>query len=203
MSAFPQCPHRARPHGLRRFLSGKFYLPLHTDADHKKHIVLELTVLMSDFLVKERGKSGDIYFALKHYLHEAKKYREEEDAAIKEENTFLALIHEILAKDMEDERQGRVKPDTLSEKERDILIRFGIESEMKKTEMYYWLRIGVLVAGGLTREQAREKMYQDLLKKGDISGAKMLREFQDRVHPVKSDSDLPPTPPGQPSSSSS
>jgi hypothetical protein len=192
----------SQPYGLRRFLTGKIYFPVQADADHKRHIALELTILMSDLLAKEGGKFSDIYFAFKRYMHEARRYREDKDADIKEENRIMAIIHKIIAKDMEDEQRGRVKPDKLSEEERDIVIKWALDAEKKKTEIYYWLRIGSLVAQGLTMDQAREKMYQDLLKKGDIKGAKILRIFQDRVHPVKPDSDLPPTPSGQPSSSS-
>jgi hypothetical protein len=192
----------SRPHGLRRFLNGQFYFPVNTDTDHKLHIALELAMLISDHLTKRGGKFVDIYFALKRYMHDAKKYREEEDAAIEEENTFMAFVRKIMAKDMENERHGRVKPDRLSEEERGIVIKWALDAEMRKTEIFYWLRIVALMAEGLTMEQAREKMYQDLLKKGDIKSAKMLREFQDRVHPVKPDSNVPPTPPGQPSPSS-
>jgi site-specific recombinase XerD len=186
-----------RPHGLTRFLTGKFYFPVQADVDHKRCITLELAILMSDFLVKEGGKFEDIYFALKHYMHEVKKYREEEDAAIEEGNTFLAFVRKIIAKDMENERRGRVKHDILSEEERNIVIKWALDVEKKKTEKFYWLRIVALMAEGLTMEQAREKMYQDLLKKGEIKSAKMLREFQDRVHSVKPDSQIPSKPPDQ------
>jgi hypothetical protein len=192
----------SRPHGLRRFLTGKFYFLVQADVDHKKCIVLELAILMSDFVVKEGGKLGDIYFALKHYMHEVKKYREEEDAAIEEGNTLLAFVRKIITKDMENERRGRVKPDRLSEEERGIVIKWALNAEKKKTEISYWIRIVALMATGLTMEQAREEMYRDLLKKGDTKSAKMLREFQDRVHPLKPDSNLPPAPPGQSPSSS-
>lgn len=191
-----------RPHGLRRLMTGKFYFPAHADADHKRHIALELALLISDHLIKHKGKFVDIYFALKQYMHEAKKYHEQEDAEITEENKIMAFFHRVLAVDMENERGGRVKPDKLSEEERDAIIKFAIDSEMKKTETVYWLRIGILMAAGLTKEEAREKMYQDLLEKGDLKRAKMLRAFQDKVHPVKHDSEVPPTPPEQPPSSS-
>jgi len=62
---------------------------------------------------------------------------------------------------------------------------------MKKSEITYWLRIGALMAAGLTREKAREKMYQDLLEKGDLKGAKMVRVFQDKVHLLKTNDQIP------------
>jgi hypothetical protein len=36
----------------------------------------------------------------------------------------------------------------------------------------------------MTEEQAREKIYRDLIEKGDIAGAKMMRRYQDYVHPL-------------------
>ena len=187
----------SQPHGLRRLLTGKYHFPAHADADHKRHIALELAILIADFLFKKGGKFGEIYSALKHYMQEAKEQREEEDADIEEENKTMAFLHQVLAADMENERLGRVQPDRLSEEERKALLKFGIESEMKKTEVIYWVRIGTLIAEGLTEEQAREKMYQDLANKGDLNKAKFLREFQDKVHPLrKNDQTLPSvTPP--------
>ena len=46
---------------------------------------------------------------------------------------------------------------------------------------------------GKTMEQGREKIYQDLLDKGDIEGAKMMREYQDRIHPLKNNNQPPTT----------
>jgi FixJ family two-component response regulator len=97
----------------------------------------------------------------------------------------MKLIHAVLAAEMKKEKEKRLKLDQLSEKERNVLIRLGIEREMKSTEIMYWLRIGALMVDGLTADQAREKMYQDLLQKGDEKMARMVREFQDKVHPLE------------------
>ena len=113
----------------------------------------------------------------------------------------MAFIHSLLAADMENERKGRVKPDILSESERNSIIKLGIESEMKKAEKLYWFRVGVLMAGGLTKEQAREKIYQDVVGKGDLKMAKTFRDFQNKVDPLKAGDELPPTSPHQPPSS--
>jgi len=187
----------AQPHGLRRLMTGKFYFSAHANADHILHIALELALLVSDHLIKHKGKFDDIYLGLKRYLWENMKYREEEDAQIKEDNKILALFHQVLAVDMANERKGRVKPDTLSEEERNAIMRWGVESEMKKAEMWYWFRIGILKAEGLTMEQAHEKVYLDLIEKGDLEGAKALRAFQDKVHPLKSNDQIPPQSPPQ------
>ncbi len=54
------------------------------------------------------------------------------------------------------------------------------------------------MAEGLTTEEAREKVYQDLIEKGDLKGAKALRAFQDKVHPPKTNDQIPPLSPPQP-----
>ena len=178
-----------QPHGLRRILTGKFYFPAHANADHKRRIALQLALLISDHLIKNGGKFQDVYFAFRRYIQENMKYREEEDADIEEENKIMALFHQILAADIENERQGRVKRDTFSEEERKAITRLGVEQEMKKLEIAYWLRIGTLKVEGLTTEQAREKTYQDLLKDNDLKGAMMIREFQDKIHPLGKNDD--------------
>ena len=179
-------------------MTGKLYMPAHGEIDHKRHVSLQLALLISDHIIKHSGKFVDFYLALKSYMQENIKYREEEDADIQEENKTMALYHKILAVDMENERKGRVKPDTFSEEERNAIIRLGEEFEMKKVEIWYWFRIGSLMAEGLTTEQAREKVYQDLIEKGNLEGAKALRAFQDKVHPLKTNDQIPPLPPPQP-----
>jgi hypothetical protein len=191
----------AQPYGLRRLMTGKFYFPAHADADHKRHMALELALLISDNLTKDEGKFEDVYFALKRWMQENMKYREEEDADIREENKWMEFVHKVLGADMENERKGRVKPDTFSEEERDAIMRLGVEREMKKTEISYWFRIGGLMADGLTQEEAREKLYQDLLDKGDPKVTKLMREFQDEVHPLGKNDQMPPPSPPQPPSS--
>jgi hypothetical protein len=181
----------SQPHGLRRLMTGKLYFPANADADHKRHLSLELALLIADHLTKNGGKLEDVYFALKRYMQENMKYRQQEDADIEEHNKYMGFFHKVLATDMEKERRGQLKPDTFSEEERNTVIRLGLEREMKKVEIAYWLRIGSLKAEGITTEQAREKIYQDLLEKGDLKGAKVIREFQDKVHPLKTDDQMP------------
>jgi hypothetical protein len=180
------------PHGLHRFLTGKYYFPIQADADHKRSVSLKIALLISDHLVKNKGCYEDIYYALELYFKQNKRIREEDDANIKEDNELMKLIHAVLAADMKNGWRGRVKPDTFSQEEREALMRHGLESEMKSLEAEYWIRIGKLMADGLTPEQAREKIYQDLLKKGDLKTAKVMREFQDKVHPMKNDGQAEP-----------
>jgi hypothetical protein len=175
----------SQPHGLRRFLTGKLYFPIQTDADYKRYVALKLGLLVSDHLVKNKGFNEDIYCALERYFKENKIIREKEDADINEDNELMKIIHAVLAVDLENERKGLVKPDNLSEEESSALVKHGIESEMKRTQIVYWVRVGALMAAGFTEEETREKMYQDLLKKGDLKVAKAMREFQDKIRPLK------------------
>jgi hypothetical protein len=175
-------------------MTGKFYFPAHTDADHKRHVAFELALLISNHLIKG-GKFEDVYFALQHFMQENKKYREEEDVDVKEQNTLMEFIHNVIAKDLENEQKKRVKQDVLSEEERSIVIKWGLEREKRKAEISYWLRIGGLMAGGLTQEEAREKIYQDVLHRGDPKIITMFREFQNKIHPIKTNDQLPPPPP--------
>ena len=94
------------------------------------------------------------------------------------------------------EKEGRPKRDKLTEDEKKAAIKFGIEAKMERgirdVEAQYWISIGELMAEGLTSEQAREKIYQDLLDKGDLEGAKMMRQYQDIIHALKADDQVPP-----------
>jgi hypothetical protein len=46
-------------------------------------------------------------------------------------------------------------------------------------------------------EQASDKVYQDLVDKGDVAGAKIVRGYRDVIYPLKADGQ-PLPPPGQP-----
>ena len=185
----------SQPHGLRQLITGKLHFPAHAEADHKRYIALELALSISDHLIKNGGKFEDVYFAFQRWMNENKKYREEEDADIKEENTFMAFVHKLLAIDMENERKGRVRPDTFSEEEINSIIKIEVRSQFKQLQTLYWIKIAGLMADGLTKEEAREKFYQDLLQKGDLEVSKIFREFQDKIHPLKINDETPPAPP--------
>ena len=100
--------------------------------------------------------------------------------------------------DLEIERQGRVQPERLSAEDRDMILKWGRQAAVKKMEMMYWIRISLIVAEGNTIEEAREKLYQDLVNNGNTEGAKALRAYQDIVHPLKTGNQQPgltPKPP--------
>ncbi len=188
----------SQPHGLNRLITGKIYAPAHQAADHKRHVALEVAVLIADHLTKKGGAVEDVCFAFQRWMQENQKNREQEDADIRDDNLDLEIMHKVLEADAENERAGRVKPDTLSEEERNAILRYGVSSAKRNAEIFYWLRIASLMGEGLTPEQSREKIYQDLLAKGDLKGAEMVRRFQDRVHPLKDVGKVPPPGPPMP-----
>jgi hypothetical protein len=52
-----------------------------------------------------------------------------------------------------------------------------------------------MINENLTPEEARGRMVQELVDKGDINGAMILRVFQDEVHPLNTDNQIPPPSP--------
>jgi hypothetical protein len=176
-----------QPHGLKRLMQGKIYTPAKESVDHKIHIAFAFSMLISDHIMKNQGSFEDVYNTFKRWMPEYAWKRQEEDEEITEENKFLAYAHMIIAAAAKQEHEGRIKPDQLSEEEVNAILRYAGQRELKNVEVIYWFRIGTMMAEGLTKEQAREKIFQDLIAKGDLKGAKIMREFQDRIHPLKND----------------
>ena len=185
-----------QPHGLRRLMTGKFYFPRHADDDRKRQVGLEVALFISDHLIKNGGTVEDVRFAFEHWMKENQQYREEEEADIKEENQEIAFMRKVIEAADKAEQQGRVKCERLTAEERNAAIRYGLEAKMKLTirrlEKEYWFRIGELMGEGLGVEQARARIYQDLLEKGDMKGAKAMRQYQDIIHPMKANDQTPP-----------
>jgi hypothetical protein len=100
--------------------------------------------------------------------------------------------------DLELERQGRIQPERLSAEERDVILKWGRQAAVKNMETMYWFRIVELMMEGNTQEQAREKLYQNMLNSGHIEEAKALRTYQDIVHPLKTGKQQPGSNPKPP-----
>lgn len=181
----------AQPHGLRRLMTGKLYFPGHANADHKRLIALEAGVFISNYLIKDGGQFDDVRFALEHLMKQNRRYRKAEEAEIEEYNQMIAFTRKVIKADAQAKREGRIKPDRLSEKEIATILGYGDEFKARNLETLYWYRIAVSKSEGLTVEQAREKVYQDLLEKGDVKGAKAMRAYQDIIHPLKADDQSP------------
>ncbi|MFC2015144.1 hypothetical protein ACFLUP_04050, partial [Chloroflexota bacterium] len=112
----------------------------------------------------------------------------------------IAFTRTILEAADKAEQEGRVKRERFTNEEINDIFKYGlegkVESKIRDAEKRYWLRIADLIGEGLTQAQARDKIYQDLLDKGDIEGAKMIRQYQDKIHPKKSgnkDTSKPPS----------
>jgi hypothetical protein len=188
----------SQPHGLRRLLTGKLYFQAHVDYDHKLYLALQVAMAISEHLEKKGGKVEDVLLAFQRWMHENKIAREAKDADIVEENKTMTLTHRVLAAAAEQEKQGRVQLDRLTDQERDTILQYGIISRKRRIETGYWIKIAALMAQGLTREEAREKFYQQFIDQGDLKGAKEIREYQDRIHPLKVNDQRPSPPPPEP-----
>jgi hypothetical protein len=175
----------SQPHGLRRLMTGKIYMPGHEIIDHKRAKAFELALLITDHLIKDDGNFNDIYLAMKQYMRKYMEDRKQQDTDIEEENKWLEVVHTIIAAEIEQERKGRVKPDTLTEQERNVAIRIGRENQEKEAAFRYWINIGELMAQGFTEKQARDKMVQLFIDDGKPELADMMRKIQDRIHPLK------------------
>lgn len=190
----------SQPHGLRRLMTRKIQSPSHAEADLKRHRALSLAVLISDFLTKQGGKYEDVYYALQFYMHQRMRYRGQEEADIEEYNKWMQQFHNILAAAVKQEQEGRTKPDVFSKEEQEAIMRYEIQSQFRQLQTIYWKKIAGLRLKGLTEQQARKKMYQDLIDKGNEKQAKIFRQFQDKIHPsdkiVQPPQNSPPTPPG-------
>jgi hypothetical protein len=194
----------SRPHGLRRLMTGKTTFPGHEDARKRLQRILGVAIFLDSHLAKYGMTFQDVRFAFEQLMKRSQRYREEDDADVEEDNLATELTRSILEREARMDQEDRPRREKLTDEEQMAVIKLSKQLEearkMRDLEMQYWRRIGELMAGGLTKEQAREKMYQDLIDKGDPEGAKEMREYQDKVHPLKADADnqvIPPplTPP--------
>jgi hypothetical protein len=157
----------------------------------------------------EQGQTPDLKYLVKNKLYrkqtpflitQPEVYdSEDEDANIKEWNQKIELFHGVLASAAKQEHEGRVKPDVFSEEERKAIIQLKLKSRFKQLQTTYLKKIAGLMVEGLTEEQAREKIYRDLLTT-DPRAANLMREFQDKVHPLVKKDQKPPQSPLQPQS---
>jgi hypothetical protein len=181
-----------KPHGLKRFMTRKLNFPIMIRADHKRSIALQLGLLLSEHLVDRGGKYEDVYLALQDLLDRNMMDRQDDEEAIESHNQIMAVVHKIIDADLRVEQNSAVKPDRLSADDVNVVVEWKLNSLMKTLEISYWENIATLTSTGLTKDQAREKMVQDLIDKGDLAGAKARRAYQKIVHPVKSLNQTPP-----------
>jgi len=187
-----------QPHGLRRIMTRKFYFPLQTKADHRRHVAFELAIFLSEQMEKHGGNLEDVKYSFGRWIEENRQYREEEDEETVDNNRNLKFMLRILEVSAEQERQGRVQPDRLSLEERDTILKDGEKTLWRRIEMTYWETISELIGKGLSIEEAR-KAYRDLINQGDEESAKKMRAYQDAIHPLKPGNLPPPATPEPPS----
>ncbi len=184
-----------KPHGLRRLMTEKFSFPGHENIDRKRQVALEVALCISNHLTEKGGNFEDVLFAFERLMSQRKKYRKEEDADIEEENREIAFTRQVIEADARIEQQGRPRGGRLTEEERNAIIKWKLESKARNLEKQYFLRVAELMAEGLTQEQAEGKIVKDLIDKGDIKGADIMRRYQDFIHNRKSANQVHRTPP--------
>jgi hypothetical protein len=190
----------ARPHGLRRLMTGKTQLPGHADAYRRLKSVLDVAVFINDCLSEKGMTFEDVRFAFGTLMKENKEYRQEEDDEIKEGNLRIEVTRTVLDAAAEADREGRPRRDRLTNEERAAVIRIAMETkakqQLKNLEIDYWIGIArIMDEGKLTMEQAEEKIVKDLIDKGDIMRADIMRRYQDFIHNGKSANQVNTTPP--------
>jgi hypothetical protein len=169
-----------KPHGLKRLMTGKLYLPGHQKADHVRYSALEFAFYVYDYIENKGGELVDGINAFFRLMQQAGDYRQKMEVLINDENEEIAFTRKIL-----EEFAKQPLRDRLTKKEINQIMGIALETGLLDAERAYWSRIANLITGdGLTMTQARERIYQDLVDKGDIEGAKMIRAYQDRIHPL-------------------
>jgi hypothetical protein len=174
-----------QPHGLKQLLTGKFPVPANEERYHKLQVALELGLCISNHLVEERGKYEDVLYAFDRFMKVRKKQREIEDIDIEEENEQIEFTRKLIEADVQVELEKRPKRDRLTDQEKNRIFRWWMDAKAKELEAQYLIRVYELMAEGLTSQQAREKIYQDIVDKGDLKGAEMVRTYQETVHPLE------------------
>jgi hypothetical protein len=181
----------ARPHGLRRLMTGKTRLPGHFGPQRKLKSVLDVAVFINDCLSENGMTFEDVRFAFETLMKENKEYRQVEDDEIKEDNLRIEVTRTVLDAAAESDHEGRPRRDRLTNEERAAVIRIAMETkekqQLKNLEIDYWIGIArVMDEGKLTMEQAEEKIVEDLIDKGDMKGADIMCRYQDFIHNRKS-----------------
>lgn len=170
----------SKPYGLKRLMTGRLYLPGHQKADHERYSVLEFSFSVYDYIENKGGKLVDAINAFFQLMQQAGDYRQKMEILINEGNEEAAFTRKVL-----EEFTKEPLRDRLTKKEINQIMGIALERELLDAERVYWGRIASLITGeGLTITQARERIYQDLVDKGDVEGARLIRTYQDRIHPL-------------------
>jgi hypothetical protein len=146
-------------------------------------------MFFADLLIKNNIQFKDFSFAFEKWVKESQLMRDEENEEVDRNNQGIEFIQHLLKVLEQSEEDGRSIPQELTAEERQAYINMGLKGAARAYAKKYWASIAMMMQNGLTPEQAREQMYQETLAAGDAKLAKELRDYQDKVHPLK------PTPP--------
>jgi len=182
-----------QPYGLRRLLTNKFSFPAQRDQHFKRSMSLALGMFFDDLLTQNNMRFEDFSFAFEKWSKESQLIRAEENEEITHNNRRIEYIRYLLKVAEQSEEDGRPIRQELSAEERQAYINLGMKGMPRSYEKKYWAAIEMrMLEEGLAPEQAREQMYQETLATGDAEAAKKLRDFQNKVHPLKTAQPPPP-----------
>ena len=171
------------PHGLRRLLTRTLPLPIHEDIANKRVMALDIAIEIQEHLVKPQGKYEDVLNTVNYLMKQSQKRRQKVDSEIESLNRQMEVITK-LEEAAAEERRRRPKPHPMAIRKVQAEINQIYAAKRTEAELSYWLRKTELIIGGLTPEEARERMTQLLTDGYDINRAKQMKAFQDRIDPV-------------------
>ena len=171
------------PHGLRRILTRTIQLPVHKDIANKRVMSLDIAIVISDHIVIHGGTYEDVLNTVNLLLKQSQKHRQKVDSTIEQENREIEIIQK-LRKAAFEEQQARPKPHPMLIRKAHAEMNQILTANLEEAKSSYWLRKAVLILGGLTPEQARERMTHLLTDGYDIKRAQLMKALQDKIDPV-------------------
>ena len=170
------------PHGLRRILTRTIPLPVHKDIANKRVMSLDIATVIYDHIVIHGGSYEDVLYAVKRLMKQSQKHRRKIDSTIEQENREIEIVQK-LRKAAFEEQQIRPKPHPMLIRKAQAEMNQIFVEKLEEAKLSYWWRKAELMMGGLTPEQAREKMTQILTDGYDFKRAQIMKGLQNKIDP--------------------
>jgi len=116
-------------------------------------------------------------------MKQSQKHRQEVDFSIQQQNREIEIVQK-LRKAAFEEQQIRPKPHPMLIRRAQAEMNQIFVEKLEEAKLSYWWRKAELMMGGLTPEQARERMTHILTDGYDINRAQLMKAFQDKIDPV-------------------
>jgi hypothetical protein len=170
------------PHGLRRLLTRTLPLPVYKDIADKRVMALDIATVIQEHLVKPQGSYEDVLYAFNHLMKKSQIHRQKVDSSIEQQNREIEIVQK-LQKAAFEEQQARPKPHPLLIRRAQAEMNQIRAAKLEDAILSYWWRKAELMMGGLTPEQAREKMTQILTDGYDFKRAQIMKGLQNKIDP--------------------